>query len=201
MPSSRLAELLDGAAQDLLDARSPLSLEFLSSHQVTADECLGLTELIGHVLNGYALSPPLVQNNILLAGIMRGTDLADRITGEDLFSASLQTLPRSRSPRRMQSLLKHLAQDFLEARETFSHEFLVRHHVTSTECLNLSELSGHVLHGYLGAAKVVRNTVLICGIVGKAIPSELVFSAGLQIDVTEKLHALNVPFSSSPPTI
>ena len=199
MPQTRQEELLNGAAQDLLDARSPLSLEFLVEHDVSADECMGLSELMGHIVKGYTLAPPLVQDNLLLAGIMRSAGLS-RITGEDIFNATLQTRPKARPSRRMQSLLKALAQDFLDANESFSHEFLVRHHVTANECLALSEHAGNILLGYLHAAKVVRNTVLITGVAGEAIPGELIFSAGLQIDVSEKLKALSKPLSPEPPS-
>jgi len=127
-----------------------------------------------------------------LAGVVANGDGLPHITGEDIFNASLQgPLPHAKPSKRMQSLLRHLALDFLEARETFSHEFLVTHDVSYDECMNLSEMAGHLLRGYMHAAKVIRDTVLVCGIAGKTIPGELVFSAGLQIDIQHKLKALN----------
>ena len=188
LSTSRINDLLDACAADLLDMRSPLSREFLIDHSVTLDECLSVSELIGHILRGYVLAPLLVQNNLLLAGVTAGTSL----TGEDIFDASLKTPHHAQPSKRLQSLLKYLSADFLSERETFSHSFLVRHHVKADECLQLSEYAGHLVRGYLHAAHVIRNTVLICGVAGKTIPGDLIFTAGLHIDVKRKLDALKI---------
>lgn len=185
-PTARLNILLEAVAADLLDSRVPISREFLIQHEVTLDECFSLSELVGHILRGYVLAPPLVQNNLFLAGVTAG----GKLTGEDLFDASLRVPLHSRPRKRTQTLLKHLASDFLASRETFSNQFLVRYNVKADECLQLSEYSGYLVRGYIHAAPVIRNTILICGVAGKTIPGELVFTAGLQLDVKRKLDAL-----------
>jgi hypothetical protein len=189
--ASRYNDLLAAAATDLLDMRAPLGRDFLVTHQVNLDECLSLSELIGHILRGYTYAPALVQDNLLLAGLLADSPGLGKMTGEVIFNASLETPHRARPNSRMQSLLKRLAGDFLAGRETFSHQFLVHHQVTADECFSLSEQAGYLLRGYLHAAQVIRDTILICGVAGKAIPGELVFTAGLELDVKRKWAAFD----------
>jgi len=50
---SRMMELLEKAADAFIRNTNPFDVEWMTQHDVTLQECVDLSELIGRVLEGY----------------------------------------------------------------------------------------------------------------------------------------------------
>lgn len=69
MISARSAELLTAAAAAFQDGYSPFGSDWLSAHQVTADECMWLSNYIGILLRGFVRGSEQTQQKILILGV------------------------------------------------------------------------------------------------------------------------------------
>lgn len=67
MADSRLLALLREAANALGDLRDPFSTDWLSKHQVTADECYDLSIALAMLIRGYVSAPPETQKAVKMA--------------------------------------------------------------------------------------------------------------------------------------
>ena len=70
MISERMKVLLLEAAKCYDDNYSPFNGDWLSEHKVTLEECFDLSQLIGSILRGVALSPEVTQLAILIESAM-----------------------------------------------------------------------------------------------------------------------------------
>jgi len=84
---SRGAQLLDAAADALLDGRSPFEHVFLVEHGVTADECFGLGDQLGLLAKAYLRSSPKLRAMIAVLGATHDTNIDPR---------ALEAMTRSR---------------------------------------------------------------------------------------------------------
>jgi len=77
--SKRMKDLLVKASACFSDGFSPFNNEWLSENEVTLDECMTLSELIGTVIKGVALSDDALQSVVFMVSASDGyinSDLA-----------------------------------------------------------------------------------------------------------------------------
>lgn len=72
MISKRMKELLVKAATCFDDGYSPFNDQWLSEHNVTLDECMDLSSMIGTVLSGVAHASDMTQQEIIIVGASKG---------------------------------------------------------------------------------------------------------------------------------
>ena len=89
---SRMDELVLAVAADLSDGRVPLSHEFLVEHQVTADECIDLTNKLGNILAGYVKAPSQAKALIMVTGVL---DEDSGITPDIVWLSGIQNWTQS----------------------------------------------------------------------------------------------------------
>ena len=63
-------KILEAAAAALIDARDPFSTEFLLEHDVSADNCMALSNMLGMLIEGYIKSPKWAQLAMLTVGAL-----------------------------------------------------------------------------------------------------------------------------------
>jgi hypothetical protein len=71
MISERMKHLLLEAAKCFEDSYSPFNGEWLSDHKVTLEECMELSEMIGLILRGVALSDEQTQAAVLIQSVLK----------------------------------------------------------------------------------------------------------------------------------
>lgn len=64
----RMTSLLKNAARTFADGSSPFLFEWLSENEVTLDECMNMSEIIGSVIEWFADQSMSAQVKILLYG-------------------------------------------------------------------------------------------------------------------------------------
>lgn len=67
MISKRMKELIVRAAACFSEGYSPFNNDWLSENHVTLDECVSLSELIGTIIKGFALSDDALQFDVFVA--------------------------------------------------------------------------------------------------------------------------------------
>lgn len=72
MISQRMKDLLVKASACFSEGFSPFNNDWLSENQVTLDECMSLSELIGTVIKGVALSDDSIQSIVFMVGASDG---------------------------------------------------------------------------------------------------------------------------------
>lgn len=72
MITERTKDLLIKASQCFSEGYSPFNSDWLSANGVTLDECMALSETIGLVLKGFALSNKTSQSEIFIVGTTGG---------------------------------------------------------------------------------------------------------------------------------
>lgn len=65
---TRSHDLLEAAARAFGDGRDPFSTDFLVDHNVTADECMALSNQLEVLILGFLHATPATQNIISLIG-------------------------------------------------------------------------------------------------------------------------------------
>lgn len=70
--SARMTDLLNKAATCFEDGRSPFENDWLSKNNVTLDECIDLSRLIGSILSGFSISSFTTQREIFVNGALSG---------------------------------------------------------------------------------------------------------------------------------
>ncbi len=63
-------DLLEAAASAFEDGRDPFSTAFLREHNVSADDCMGLSTLLSVLLRAYLWAPKWIRNAMLVSGAM-----------------------------------------------------------------------------------------------------------------------------------
>lgn len=79
MVSQRMKNLLVKASTCFEEGFSPFNNDWLSENQVTLDECMSLSELIGTIIKGVALSDDALQSVVFMVSASDGyinSDLA-----------------------------------------------------------------------------------------------------------------------------
>lgn len=72
MISERMKELLILASKCFEEGFSPFQTDWLSENQVTFDECMTLSEMVGFIIRGVAMSDEITQTQVMMTGISDG---------------------------------------------------------------------------------------------------------------------------------
>lgn len=91
MISPRIKTLLIEASKCFDEGYSPFNSDWLSEHEVTLDECVALSSMIGMVIRGVALANDLTQAEILLVSSSDG-----KITSENARASFQEVRARRR---------------------------------------------------------------------------------------------------------
>ena len=95
----RQEQLIKAAAEAFDDGRDPFVHEWLLEHNVTSDECMALSSVIGTILHGYLASPKPVKHSLALRGAaiaagMPSDIVESAVAGLELRGASEQLTKR-----------------------------------------------------------------------------------------------------------
>ena len=95
----RQEELIKAAAEAFDDGCDPFVHEWLLEHEVTSDECMALSSVIGTILHGYLASPKQVKHSLALRGAATAAGMPQDIVesavaGLELRGASEQLTKR-----------------------------------------------------------------------------------------------------------
>ena len=104
MLSERWVSLLGAMAEALDDGCEPFSQEFLTQHNVSLDECFGLSSLLATIIRGFVNSDSEAQTAFVVAGCAE--------TGIDTSSLILSIL----APRKLRDIC-HAFDEAVRSRE------------------------------------------------------------------------------------
>ncbi len=88
----RQEELIKAAAEAFDDGRDPFAHEWLVEHNVTSDECMALSSVIGTILHGYLASPKPVKHSLALRGAAIAAGMPSDIVESAVSSLELKAL-------------------------------------------------------------------------------------------------------------
>jgi len=74
-PTSRGAQILDAAADALLEGRDPFDRAFLVEHRVTLDECMNLSDQLGLLAKAWLRASPDLKAMIAVVGATHDTSI------------------------------------------------------------------------------------------------------------------------------
>ena len=90
----RQEQLIKAAAEAFGDGRDPFVHEWLLEHEVTADECMDLSSVIGTILHGYLASPKQVKHLVVLRGAVTSAGMPKDVVESVVASQELRTLTK-----------------------------------------------------------------------------------------------------------
>ena len=99
----RQEELLKAAAEAFDDGRDPFVHEWLLEHNVTSDECMALSSVIGTILHGYLASPKQVKHSLALRGAATAAGMPP-----DIADSAVAGLELKRAAERLTDRLKEV---------------------------------------------------------------------------------------------
>jgi len=82
MNSERKMKLLSSMADDLFDGRDILTLDWLSKHSVTSEECQTLFCMAGMILKGFCYAPEDAQVVLVAVGASKFASPTEQKGGE-----------------------------------------------------------------------------------------------------------------------
>jgi hypothetical protein len=99
-PEPRSEQLLNAAADALLDGRSPFDQSFLVEHGVTYDECMALSDHLGLLAKAWLRASPDLRSMIAVLGATHEMSDVDPLVLEQMQRGRQAMAELRRTPRR-----------------------------------------------------------------------------------------------------
>jgi hypothetical protein len=92
--------------------------------------------------------------------------------------------------KRMANLLEKAARCFDDGKSPFRHEWLCDNEVTFTECVQLSELIGAVLRGFVKSTDKAQTEIWLLSPADGDLPAQMMRAFSEQREVVKRLESI-----------